>query len=233
MPEQKRHALSWDAEQYSHTLIAMPSDSRPSAAQVQRFLADMIGRQVVPGRPTITLRVPTGKYREYPFINPFTGQTLKMEIKDQKALNSPDEVATVAEGFRDYELEVAGVGEPRLAPLLINFDKPYHVGVTCIVHSSPRSTSDLHGTPSGKSKAIPYGEACAETPDRGYFTNPYTSEVIEVPGAGCASFWIQFELGKFIFPEITDNSLELLNPQIVAEAKNAFQMEFVQGCYWG
>ena len=232
MPAQKRHALSWDAEQYSHTLIATPGDSRPSAAQVQKFLATIIAQKVVPGKPSITLRVPTGEFREYPFINPFTGQNLKVEIKNQKVLNSVDEIASTAEALRDYELEVAGVGKPRLAPLFVNSDKPYHLGVTCIVHSSPRSTSNLHETSAGKSKAIPYGEACTELPDRGYFTNPYTSEVIEVRGAGCASFWIKFELGKFIFPEFTDDSLELLNPQIVAQARSLFQMEFVQGCYW-
>src|SRR4051812_13414587 len=97
MPDQKLHPLSWDAEQYSHTLIATPCDSRPSAAQVQRFLATMIAQEVVPGRPSITLRIPTGEFREYPFVNPFTGQNLRVEIKDQKALNSLDEVVNAAE----------------------------------------------------------------------------------------------------------------------------------------
>ena len=228
MPEKKRRALSWDAEQYSHTLIATPSASRPSAAKVQEFLSIMIAQKVVPGKPSITLRVPTGEFREFPF----TGQNLKVEIKNQKALSSVVEVGSAVEALRDYELEVAGVGRPKLAPLFVSFDKPYHVGVTCIVRCSPQSTSNLHETSAGKSKAIPYGEACTKLPNRGYFTNPYTSEVIEVRGAGCASFWIKFELGKFIFPEFPDNSLELLNPQIVAQARSVFQMEFVQGCYW-
>jgi hypothetical protein len=58
-------------------------------------------------------------------------------------------------------------------------------------------------------------------------------EVIAVQGAGCASFWIEFEPGKFLFPEFTANSLELLNPSIVAEAKSVFKSAFVQGCNWG
>lgn len=233
MPEQKHHALSWDAEQYSHTLIASPSKARPSGRQVQNFLSAMIEQKVVPGRPSMTLRVPTDQTREYPIINPLTGQNLRVEIKDQKRINSVGEVASAVEALRDYELELAGVGKPRIAPLFIDFKRPYHVGVTCIVHSQPRSTSNLHETPGVQLKAIPYGHACTEIPDRGYFTNPYTLEIIEVPGAACASFWIQFELGKFLFPEITDDSLELLNPVIVEEAKSAFQMRFVQGCYWG
>src|SRR5262249_43525567 len=149
MPEQKRHALSWDAEQYSHTLIATPSDSRPPAALVQRFLATMIAQQVVPGRPGITLRVPTGEFREYPFIDPLTRQNLHVKINHQTALNSVDEVASAVEALPDYELEVAGVGEPGLAPLFVNVDQPYHLGVTCIVHSRPRSTSNLHETSAG------------------------------------------------------------------------------------
>ncbi len=234
MSQQKRNTLAWDAEQYSHTLIATPSDWRPSAAQVQRFLATVISQEVVPGPPSITFRVPTGKYREYPFINPFTGQNLKVAINDQKPLTSVDEVGSAAGGLQEYEVEVAGLGKPRLAPLAINSDKPYNVEVRCITHATPRSTSDLHETAvDHKPNAIPYGEACGEIADRGYFTNPYTSEIIEVPGAGCASFWIEFELGKFLFPDFVDDSLELLNPRIVAEAKSAFQTRFVQGCRWG
>jgi hypothetical protein len=66
----------------------------------------------------------------------------------------------------------------------------------------------------------------------GYFHNPHTMEIIKVPQAGCSRFWIQFELGKFLCPAV-NNSLELLNPAIVKEAKNVFGIEFVQGCYWG
>jgi hypothetical protein len=35
------------------------------------------------------------------------------------------------------------------------------------------------------------------------------------------------------FPEFKKIGLELLKPEIVAEAENAFGIKFVQGCYWG
>lgn len=221
------------AEQYSHTLIAKRTDFRPSAAQVQRFLSTMVGEKVVPGMPRVCLRIPTGKTREYPFIDPFTGQKLRVEIKDHKKLNSPEKITWAIQSLRDYEVEVVGVGRPKTPPLVLEFKEPYHLGVTCYAYSEPRSTSDLHEKPSENRKALPYGRPCLEMGEYGYFTNPHTLATIEVPGAACARFWIQFELGKFLFPEIPSGSLDLLNPLIVHEAKNIFETEFLQGCYWG
>jgi len=71
--------LFWAAEQYWHTLIAARNHSKPTAAQVQRFLSGMAALGVVPDPVCISLRVPTGEIREYPFVNPSTGQNLKVE----------------------------------------------------------------------------------------------------------------------------------------------------------
>src|SRR5690349_8008565 len=97
--------LFWAAEQYCHTLIAAPNHSKPTAVQVQRFLSRMSALGVVPDPVSISLRVPTGEVREYPFADPFTGQNLKVEVMDQKALNSVEEVAGAVKSLRDYEIE--------------------------------------------------------------------------------------------------------------------------------
>jgi hypothetical protein len=56
--------------------------------------------------------------------------------------------------------------------------------------------------------------------------------VIEVPNAGSARFWIEFEFGKFIYPKI-EKRLEILSPLLVETAEECFQAEFVQGCrFW-
>ena len=64
------------------------------------------------------------------------------------------------------------------------------------------------------------------------FHNPTTLEAIEVPGAGCARFWIDFEFGNELFPEVGAN-LDLLNPTIIDVAIEVFGTRFVQGCQWG
>jgi hypothetical protein len=219
-------------EQYSHTLIAIPKDFAPSAIQVEKFLTAMVAWNVVPGIPTISLRVPTGKTHEYPYLNPFTGKNLTVELKDRKKLGTLTEIAAAVEQLRDFELEVAGVGLPKLPAIAIECDGPYHVGVTCYVYSQLRSTSDPHEQPTSEKEVTGYRQVFTGTETEGYFTNPCNMEVIKVPSAGCSRFWIEFELGKFLCPKIS-NTLELLNPAIVKEAENVFGIKFVQGCYWG
>jgi hypothetical protein len=58
-------------------------------------------------------------------------------------------------------------------------------------------------------------------------------EVIEVAGAGCARFWVEFELGKSLFPPFDRGDLEFLDPGIVAGAERLFGVGFAQGCHWG
>jgi len=218
--------------QYSQTLIAKPKDFIPSVSQIEEFLSSMIAQGVVPDNPTIVLRVPTGKTREYPYVDPLTGKNLIVELKDHKKLESLVKISNVVQALHDYELEVAGVGRPKLPPLAIGFKDSYHVGVTCFVSSKHRSTSDLHEAGIGK-RITRYRQLCPEMPNDGFFSNPHTLETITVPDAGCARFWVQFELGKFLVPEFKQSGMELLNPPIVAEAERAFGIAFVQGCYWG
>lgn len=222
-----------DVEQYSHTLIAKPKDFAPSAAQVEGFLSSLVRWNVVPDNPTFILRIPTGKFREYPYVNPFTGEKIKSEIKDRKKLDRLEEIASTLELLQDYEIEVSSAGIPKLPPLVIDFRGDYHVGITCFVYSTPRSTSDLHENSVAEENVISYRKPCTELPRDGYFTDPHTMKTIKIPDAGCARFWVEFELGKFLVPEFTNQKLEFLNPAIVSEAKRIFEIDFVQGCYWG
>src|SRR5882724_9903395 len=140
-------------EQYSHTLIAIPKDFAPPAIQVEKFLTAMVAQNVVPGIPTTSLRIPTGKTRKYPYPEPFN---LTVELMDHKKLRALTEIAAAVEQLRDFELEVAGVGLPKLPPLPIDFHEPYHLGVTCYVSSQLRSTSDPHEQPLSGKVVIPY-----------------------------------------------------------------------------
>ena len=120
-----------------------------------------------------------------------------------------------------------------MPPLSVDLDKAYHVGVTCFVSSQFRSTSDLHEESKSGRQAIAYGEPCGGEGSDGLFSHPSNLKLIVVPRAGRARFWVQFELGKFLFPKINDDSLEILHPQIAADAEHIFGVKFVQGCHWG
>jgi hypothetical protein len=221
-------STSWDFEQYSQILIARPRHFVPSSTQVQDFLTSMLARGVIPGTPTISLRTPSDQRRER--INPFTHQVEVFQITDGKLLNSENQIAANLANLGEYEIEISGMGAPQTSPIPIECDEPYHVGVTCSVSEKPRSTSNVHQNE--PHTAPSFGTPCDDTATDGFFTNPRTGELIRVPDAGCARFWVRFELGKFLCPSLDGGTLDVLNPSIVADAERIFSSRFVQGCYW-
>jgi hypothetical protein len=206
--------------QYRHTLIPLDQQFVPAAARVRAFLSRITELGVVPAQPAMELRVSSGRTREYP--NPLTGGTVVVQLKDRTRLETLDQLEIAAASLSDFEAQVSGEGRPRLPPIEIDFAEPYYLGVTCFVSSTLRCTS-----------MASYGKQCDGHSAIGIFQHPETLETIEVPGAGAARFWIEFEFGKFVFPKFSDRNLELLDLEIVEAAEDAFGGQFVQGCCWG
>jgi len=210
---------------YAHTLIPSSTQATPTPVQVQSFLSAMIERGAIPGDVSITLRTPSTRTRQG--INPFTRQLETWPMKDHSHLQSVTQAASAISSHQDYEIVASGVGRPNHPPIPLDFFEPYYLGITCIVSSTLRTTSDHHN-------CVPYyGEPCTSPTSIGYFTNPHTAELIEVPRAGCAQFWIEFELGKSLFPPLPDQNLNILDPSIIQQAESIFALQFVQGCHWG
>jgi hypothetical protein len=216
---------------YTHTLIPASAEFSPPRERVQTFLAAMVARGVVGGEPAFVLRAPSGRTREV--RNPFSGAIEVYPISDHTELADLTRVAAAIEKLKDYRVEVLGVGRPRNPPVPLEFDGPYHIGVGCIVSSELCSMSDLHKESGGTQKACFFGRPCGEFLKTGYFSNPSTLEIVEVPGAGCARFWVEFSLGKLLFPRFDSGGLECLDPAIVREAERLFGVRFLQGCHWG
>jgi hypothetical protein len=212
---------------YTHTLIPTSPTFTPAPAQVEEFLAAMLSRGALGGQPTLTLLTPSTKTRQV--RSPFRGETQLHPVMDHQPIVDVSGVAEAIAPFRDYRVGVAAAGLSANPPLPVDFDEPYHLGITCILSSILRSTSDPHDLPD-----VPfYGHPVIDTEDVGYFTNPYTMDVIEVPNAGCAKFWIEFDLGNSVFPPFDTGAVDFLDPEIVRSARAIFQTEFAQGCVWG
>jgi hypothetical protein len=219
------------SEQYTHTLIAKPKGFVPSAERVQDFLQSIVAAGVVPVPISIYGMKPTGKIRA--FSNPFGGDPLTHEVRKRFEIPGIEEINNVTKDMAEYEIAISGFGLPHLPPLPIDFKDNYSVEVRCQVSLRIRSTSDAWYESDEIPKTAPYGSLCGEEESIGRFVDPHTSVNITVPDAGCSRFWIEFELGKFIFPVIENESLEMLNPTIVSTAEQIFGIEFVQGCHWG
>src|SRR5262249_40261027 len=158
-----------------------------------------------------------------------TGGTATIEVMNRTPQANLEEFERGAAKLPDYEIVVHGEGRPRLPPLLIDCDGPYFVGVTCYVSSILRSTSDSHEEAAGDRRFAPYGKSFESSDMTGVFCDPRTGQTIEIPDAGAARFWIEFELGKFLFPEIAGANLDVLNSEVVAAADKCFGVRFVQG----
>ena len=78
-----------------------------------------------------------------------------------------------------------------------------------------------------------YGDPCDDLYQTGLFSHPRTLEVIGVAGAGCARFWIEFELGNWLLPALACEDLNVLDRGIVDLAERTYELQFAQGCRWG
>jgi hypothetical protein len=52
--------------------------------------------------------------------------------------------------------------------------------------------------------------------------------LIEVASASCSRFWIEFEFGRWLLPNI-ESSLDILDPAITKLAAESFRLSFAQG----
>lgn len=226
-------------EQYIHTLIAIDSGFVPEPNAVARFYEEMVesdGYRIVSDRPFcpgILVTKPSGKVRTAK--NVFTGQTISVPVGDQQKLATPREIEHAIAGLEEYTVFTSGEWKASDAPLqLLTTDgKPFEdihlCGIACKARPRPVSTSAWDfGIPTDRN--IPrFGSPCEAEPDTGTFSNPWSGTAIEVPGAGCSRFWIEFEFGKFVLPKIEDR-LDVLSPAVAHLAEECFKTRFVQGC---
>jgi hypothetical protein len=215
--------------EYSHTLIPDRVDFVPEPQQVGAFLSSLSALGAAPLKPVITIAQATGLQT---INNPFTGQTETRVTRKAKKLKDLAAVSGAIQNLDDYIVSIAGQGPPKLPAFKFDFKGNYEFFVHCSLRAEVVSTSDWHDDIPIKKKVEFFGKPCSPKDRTGIFHNPQTLEIIKVPKAGCARFWIEFEFGKWLFPSINDR-LDLIEPKIVALAKKEFGVNFVQGCRWG
>lgn len=216
-------------EQYIHLLIARPDDFTPDRASLAAFGRSLLQHCVVPAADRIAVSAPTGKSRS--LTNPLTGQEVILPSYAHQSLTELDQFVAATEGLANYCLHLEGIGRPALPPIPIDFADPYSIAVRCHVTAVPHSTSSPYDDEISQ-QLIQYDRPCPDPVDCGYFTDPTTNETVEVVDAGRARFWIEFELGKWLFPSVKRNNLSILNSEIVALADRQFGITFAQGCHY-
>lgn len=215
--------------EYTHTLIPDRVDFVPDPKQVEKFLASLDSIGAAPLKPEISVSKLTGEVQT--FKNPFTGKTESFALRRADTLKNRAAVPEALNQLNDFNVTVTGKGPPRLPAFIFDFKGTYDFLVHCCLRKEVVSTSDWHDEVPIDRKVEFFGQPCSAKDRLGIYHNPNTLAVIEVPKAGCARFWIEFEYGKMLFPPIEDR-LDLIEPGILAAAEKDFGIEFVQGCRW-
>src|SRR5207253_10017858 len=130
--------------------------------------------------------------------------------KDRVGISEIDKISKAVADLPDYEIHVAGVGRPALPPLPVELDDDYYVTVCCRVASTTSSTSYISDWDETAARVPFIGTPGSPDATMGFFSDPNDGAAIEIPDAGCARFWVEFELGKNMFPVIKDHNLNIL-----------------------
>jgi hypothetical protein len=141
-------------------------------------------------------------------------------------------------GLGKYSVDMIGQGPAQLPPFqLLRYKDMANWEYTCIYSFQEAELSGeyryevqchLKEMVVGLTDST-YGEPSRKERVPSEFRNPRNGRGIEVPHAAGARFWIEFRFGEYLWPKI-DESLELLDPKIVAAAVEIFGTGFFQGC---
>lgn len=226
--------------EYAHLLVAKDSDFTPSPAAVVAFIDALEQNGALPNDATLTVR--TFKQTPPPQMppqlvaalgpSPFAAPSNSRSIdKAHKAADSNVIGKRIAK-LDEYDAVITGQGPPKITPFPLDFDGEYHYEIRCSVRSTIVCTSDMHEEVVKDRQLIWFGDDCGADESLGLYAHPETLELITVADAGCARFWIAFELGKFLFPKIHNGDLQILDSQITITATDAFPTPLLQACQW-
>jgi hypothetical protein len=239
---------------YTHLLIPLSAEYRPDAGAIAKFVQEIIDQSyIAPGPKIAFAKVVKGTPGVRQVPNPFNGKTLSLKMPSRR-VDRPQQLADLtqitglATDQPEYDVWVECVGVPRNPPLDIGHvengawkktNDPYHLEIRCRVRArivrlySLRSEEALHGPPASATfEPIFTDEDCDLDEHDGLFVHPEIG-AIRIPNAGCGTFWIEFNYGKFVFPRVKDKGVNLLEESIVNLATATFGTDFVQACSWG
>jgi hypothetical protein len=200
----------------------------PSAAQVSEFLTQLINLGVLSTEPECLLKTRSAATRTV--TNPFTLEPMTIPCYDTREVPHPSALESAAGELLDYTVFASSYWKPRLPPVPISSEGAYAITASCHVSSLVRSTSNLIQDGPPRPVVPAFWDPCETDLADAYFTNPHDGSVFTVPGVGCARFYVEFELGRWLFPDLSTGSLEIINPQVLCLAEDLFGVRFGQGC---
>jgi len=245
---------------YTHYLIAASKEYRPTPQSVGQFLERVIQSHAIGEDYRIdcagVVKVEPQFRKERKF---FTTRMVKIRTIPRKRprreqVPTTSRAVTLAEQEQEYDILVTSTIPPANPPLNIgcadkggnwqSWTGPYHLQICCHVR---RSLVRLSLFKPGDAPNAPltdianfitdntpqFDEDCTEDERDGLFVHPNARDGIVIPNAGCGTFWVEFEYGKWLYPRLKGDDLALLDPAVTDLARRTFETDFVEACSWG
>src|SRR5262245_226234 len=238
---------------YSMIMVPAAPRLRPGPERIATFLHGILEMGAIGEEDRILLR--NYHNTSVTFLDNLAGpapRNPRIELPELVDLESVKKFPEAMQKLTDFDAVIQGTGPARVLPIrgvggyangrwkplndLIAsgvFTDQYGLKVECCQRSILTSTSDLHEETESGREAELFGEPCAIGDRVGLYSNPETLELIEVPNAGCSTFWIAFQLGKWMFPTFREKRIDFVEPSTLQLAEYTFGTKFTEGCSWG
>jgi hypothetical protein len=241
-------------EAYTHLLVSVSKTYRPTAEVVCRFLEWIIQAGAVGVDHKISFRkVVRVEPRFHDGPNTFTGKgTYRMWMPSRRRphredLSAVSQAVALAEQEQEYDVSVESTAPPTHPPLDVGavdkngdwqrWEEAYYLAIRCRVRNCAVRLCPLKIGEDPNHRPVDayiptFDEDCAEDELDGLFEHPLPSDPILIRNAGCARFWIEFEYGKWLYPRLKNNGVDVLDQAVVNAATDIFGTAFIEACLW-
>ncbi|MGA1984317.1 MAG: hypothetical protein ABSG84_17850 [Acidobacteriaceae bacterium] len=219
------------SELYRHLLISREAMFAPDLEQLTQFFEYLKAIGGLPEYATFTVVAETGRTRLWG-TNAKTGEEyFGPELKISRFVELKDAVEC-ALGEQNFDLAAEATGPAVIEPFELydadnyasrlpgaRYSKAYEFTVRC--KQRDKITHVLHSV-FGRKSDLMLGEPAV-------FENPWNHEPIQTGALGGVRFWIEFGIGSYLMPKVRE-TLDVLDPRMVAAANDVFGVKFDQGC---
>lgn len=219
------------SELYRHLLIPREAMFTPNLDQLMQFFVSLKMIGGLPEHASFKVVAHTGRTRLWG-TNAKTGEEyFGPELKISRFTELKDAVQCAQEE-QNFHLAAKATGPASIEPFQLydadNYasrlpgppcNKPYTLSVRCKLREKITHVLD---SVFDRKPAVMLGEPAA-------FENPWNHEPIQTSALGGARFWIELGIGDYLMPMVTD-TLDILDPRLVAVANDVFGIKFDQGC---
>lgn len=214
------------SELYRHLLIPKSPEFVPELEHVANFYTELGTLGALPKDTRYTAITYTGKTRLY-FEDAKTGEVFYGPEFKVDRFTDLQSAANCVRGERAFDLRAEGEGPTAIPPFDlyganrpdVHWEQAYEYRVYCKLREK---VSRLLCNPLTCKCEFKADEA-------GVFENPWSGAPIETSGPAWARFTIEFGIGNWLWPMITDH-LDILDTRLVDAATRIFGIEFTQGC---